>query len=52
MTAMKLFRLLQTHVGTLNDLALRVSDEKVSAQEGQEKAIAELEKTLAEIKGT
>jgi len=50
MTTMKLFKLLQAHVGTLNKLAVDVSEEKIPANEAQVTATVELEKTLAELK--
>ncbi|HSW62165.1 MAG TPA: hypothetical protein VLH56_02420 [Dissulfurispiraceae bacterium] len=49
MNEMHLYKLLQQHVGRINDLVIALYQEKMSAEEAEPIAKEELEKTLTEI---
>ena len=50
MNEMRLYKILQNHVGVVNALAAKLYQEKISKEEALEKAAAEIEKTSAELK--
>ncbi len=50
MGPMKLYRLLQVHVGTVNSLVVALYKEEISAEDALAQATAQLEQTLAALK--
>jgi len=46
---MKLYRLLQAHVGTVNQLVVALYKEEIEAEDAQAQAQDSLEKTLAAV---
>jgi len=51
MEAMRLFKLLQKHVGVVNEIAAKIYNEQIAADEAHANALAEIEATLAKMKG-
>jgi len=49
MGPMKLYRLLQAHVGTVNQLVVALYKEEIEAEDAQAQAQDSLEKTLAAV---
>jgi hypothetical protein len=49
MGPMKLYKILQQHVGTVNEMVAMLYHEKITADEARVKARDEIQKTLAAI---